>query len=303
MCLNPTSADFEPLLATLHAKEHDVGDEQQRRCCHAAACRADGGAVQRWCRDAVACRADARWAGSDATPDTALRGSDDVVGPMRIPFRVEKKGQSPNVPGKVDDNHGRGKGVVNAETAASAHSSTQDNTVRVADVLRHLAVQGTELPVGGKGTAQHWVAGVALVVSGGLGMPGVHGRQAVKDLTAAANCDHAHVRVVTARDVYFSCDLLGDVLEQGLLAVRQDVIDSLSPPDGDGSRCRLRHLKAKPKVKCIYPSTYAVHESDEKCKRLGSATLVAVDKGVVSAAGGPCELEDDGVICSAGYVR
>ena len=93
------------------------------------------------------------------------------------------------------------------------------------------------------------------------------------------------------------------MLEQALLAVRQDVIDSLSPPDGDGSRCRLRHLKAKPKVKCIYPSTYAVHESDEKCKRLGSATLVAVDKGVVSAAGGPCELEDDGVICSAGYVR
>jgi hypothetical protein len=43
-CLNPTSADFEPLLATLHTKEHDVGDEQQQRC-----------------RDATGCRSDARW--------------------------------------------------------------------------------------------------------------------------------------------------------------------------------------------------------------------------------------------------
>ena len=90
---------------------------------------------------------------------------------------------------------------------------------------------------GGQDPVQHWAAGVALVVSGGLGMPDVHGRPAAKDVTAA-NCDHAHVRVVTASDVHFSRELLGDVLEQALLAVRQDVIDRPSPPDGDGSRCR-----------------------------------------------------------------
>ena len=108
--------------------------------------------------------------------------------------------------------------------------------MRVADVQR-LAVQGTVQP-GGQDPVQHWAAGVALVVSGGLGMPDVHGRPAAKDVTAAANCDHAHVRVVTASDVHFSRELLGDVLEQALLAVRQDVIDRPSPPDGDGSRCR-----------------------------------------------------------------
>ena len=73
---------------------------------------------------------------------------------------------------------------------------------------------------GGQDPVQHWAAGVALVVSGGLGMPDVHGRPAAKDVTAAANCDHAHVRVVTASDVHFSRELLGDVLEQALLAVR-----------------------------------------------------------------------------------
>ena len=154
--------------------------------------------------------------------------------------------------------------------------------MRVADELRRLDVQGTVLPVGGKGTAQHWAAGIALVVSGGFGMADVHGRPAAKDVTAAANCDHAHVRVVTASDVHFSRELLGDVLEQAILAVRQDVIDRLSPPDGDCSRCRLRALTVKPKVKRVYPSTHAVHESDEKSKRRRSATLVAVDKGVVS---------------------
>ena len=138
------------------------------------------------------------------------------------------------MPGRADGTRGKGRGVVNAETAASAHSSTQDNTVRVADALRRLAVQGTVLPVGGKGTAQHWAAGIGLVVTGGLGMADVHGRPAAKDVTAAANCDHAHVRVVTASDVHFSRELL----EQALHAVRQDVIDRPSPPDGDGSRCR-----------------------------------------------------------------
>ena len=110
--------------------------------------------------------------------------------------------------------------------------------MRFADVMRRLAVQGTVQPVGGEGTAQHWTATIGLVVTGVLGMADVHGRPAAKDVTAAANCDHAHVREVTASDVHFSRELLGDVLEQALLAVRQDVIDRPSPPDGDGSRCR-----------------------------------------------------------------
>jgi hypothetical protein len=76
-------------------------------------------------------------------------------------------------------------------------------------------------------------------------MPDVHGRPAAKDVKAADNCDTAHVRVVTASDVHFSRELL----EQALHAVRQDVIDRPSPPDGDGSRCRLRALTSKPKVK------------------------------------------------------
>ena len=119
------------------------------------------------------------------------------------------------MPGRADGTRGKGRGVVNAETAASAHSSTQDNTVRVADALRRLAVQGTVLPVGGKGTAQHWAAGIGLVVTGGLGMADVHGRPAAKDVTAAANCDHAHVRVVTASDVHFSRELLGAAFADG----------------------------------------------------------------------------------------
>jgi hypothetical protein len=108
------------------------------------------------------------------------------------------------VPGRADGTCGKGKGVVNAATAASALSSTQDNTVRVADVLQRLAVQGTVHPVGGQGTAEHWTAAVALVVSAGLDMPDVHGRPAARDIKAAGNCDHAQVRVVTASDVHFS---------------------------------------------------------------------------------------------------
>ena len=57
-----------------------------------------------------------------------------------------------------------------SETAVSALSSMQDNTVRVADAMHHLAVQGTVQPVAGKGTAQHWTVGLAVVVSGGLGI-------------------------------------------------------------------------------------------------------------------------------------
>ena len=92
-------------------------------------------------------------AGAAATPATAPRGSDDGAGPLRIPFHVEKKGESTKAPGRADGTRGKGKGVVNAETAASALRSTQDNTVLLADVLRRLAVQGTVQPVGGKGTS------------------------------------------------------------------------------------------------------------------------------------------------------
>ena len=70
--------------------------------------------------------------------------------------------------GWADCTRGKGKGVVNDATAALALSSTQDITVRVAEVLQRLAVQGTVQPVGWKGTAQHWTAGLAVVVSGGL---------------------------------------------------------------------------------------------------------------------------------------
>ena len=153
--------------------------------------------------------------------------------------------------------------------------------MRVADVQR-LAVQGTVQPVGGKGSAQHWAAGVALVVSGGHGMPDVHGRPAARDIKTASKCDHAHVRVVTASDVHFSRSQTIEVLEQVLLAVRQDARDRPSPPDA-GGRCRTRVLKEKPNVKRVYPSTSDVQRSAEKRKRRRSATLVAKDKGVVSA--------------------
>ncbi len=64
-------------LATLHAKEHDGGDGQQR--------------------DAAACRADAQWGSAAATPATAPRGSVDGALPLCIPFRAEKQGKSPKV--------------------------------------------------------------------------------------------------------------------------------------------------------------------------------------------------------------
>ncbi len=182
------------------------------------------------------------------------------------------------MPGRVDGTRGKGKGVVNAATAASALSSTQDNTVRVADVLQRLAA----LPVGRKGTAQHWTAGLAVVVSGGLGMPDVHRRPAARDIKAAGDCDHAHVRAVTASDVHFSRAQTIDVLEQVLLAVRQDVVDRPSPPDA-GGKCRPRVLTEKPKVKRL-SSVVDVHESAEKRTRRRSATLVAKDKDVAASA-------------------
>ena len=153
--------------------------------------------------------------------------------------------------------------------------------MRVADVQR-LAVQGTVQP-GGQDPVQHWAAGVALVVSGGLGMPDVHGRPAAKDVTAAANCDHAQVSVVTASDVHLSRGQTIEVLEQVLLAVRQDVIDRPSPPDA-GGRCRPRVLTEKPKVKRVYPSPSDVHESAEKRKKRRSATLAAASKDVAASA-------------------
>jgi hypothetical protein len=155
--------------------------------------------------------------------------------------------------------------------------------VLLADVLRRLAVQGTVQPVGGKGTAQHWAAGIALVVSGGHGMPDVHGRPAARDIKTASKCDHAHVRVVTASDVHFSRAQTIDVLEQVLQAVRQDAVDRPSPPDA-GGRCRARVLTEKPNVKRVYPSPSDVHESAEKRKKRRSATLATASKDVAASA-------------------
>ena len=256
---------FRAFLATFYAKEHDGGDEQQR-----------------WRRDTAGGRAETSGAGAAATPATAPRGSVDGALPLRIPFRAEKQGKSPKVPGRADGTRGKGRGVGNAATAASALSSTQDNTVRFADVMRRLAVQGTVQPVGGEGTAQHWTATIGLVVTGGLGMADVHGRPAAKDVTAAANCDHAQVSVVTASDVHFSRGQAIEALEQVLLAVRQDVIDRPSPPDA-GGRCRPRVLTEKPKVKRL-SSVVDVHESAEKRKKRRSATLAAKDKDVAASA-------------------
>ncbi len=149
--------------------------------------------------------------------------------------------------------------------------------MRVADVLQRLDVQGTMQPVGGKGTAQHWTPGLAVVVSGGLGMPDVHGRPAARDIKATSNCDHDHVRVVTASGVHFSRAQTINVLEQVLPAVRQKAVDRPSPPD-TGGRCRPRVLTEKPKVKRVYPSPSDVHESAEKPKKQLSATLATAIK-------------------------
>ena len=222
-------------------------------------------------------------AGAAATPATAPRGSVDGALQLRMPFRAEKQGKSPKVPGRADGTRGKGKGVVNAKTAASALRSTQDNTVLLADVLRRLAVQGTVQPVGGKGSAQHWAAGLSVVVSGGHGMPDVHGRPAARDIKTASKCDHAHVRVVTASDVHFSRAQMIDVMEQVLQAVRQDAVDRPSPPDA-GGRCRARVLTEKPNVKRVYPSPSDVLESAGKRKKRRSATLAAASKDVAASA-------------------
>ncbi len=100
---------FRALLATLNAKEHDGGGEQQRRR-----------------RDAAGGRAETSGAGAAATPATAPRGRVDGALPLRIPIRAEKQGKSTKVPGWADGTRGKGKGVVNDVTAASALSSTQE---------------------------------------------------------------------------------------------------------------------------------------------------------------------------------
>ena len=85
------------------------------------------------------------------------------------------------------------------------------------------------------------------------------------------------MRVVTASGVHFSRAQTIDVLEQVLLAVRQDSVDLPSPPDAGGI-CRPRVLTEKPKVKRVYPSPSDVHESAEKPKKRRSATLAAAIK-------------------------
>ena len=67
---------------------------------------------------------------------------------------MEKQGKANKVQGKADGMCCKGKGVVNAATPASALSSTQHKTARVADAMQRLVVQGTMQPVGGKGTAR-----------------------------------------------------------------------------------------------------------------------------------------------------
>jgi hypothetical protein len=128
----------------------------------------------------------------------------------------------------------------------------------VRGLARTVAVQGTVQSVGGKGTAQYWTTGLTVVVSGGFGMPDVHGRPPARDIKAAGNCDHAHGRVLTASDVHFSRVQTIDVLEQVLLVVSQDAVYRPSPPDA-GGRCRTRVLTEQPKVKRVYPSTSPVH--------------------------------------------
>ena len=85
--------------------------------------------------------------------------------------------------------------------------------------------------------------------------------------------------------MHFSRAQTIDVLEQVLLAVRQDSVDDPSPPDA-GGRCRSRVLTEKPKVKHVYPSPSDVHESAEKRTRRHSATLAAASKDVASATDG-----------------
>jgi hypothetical protein len=109
-------------------------------------------------------------AGAAATAATAPSCRLDIGLPVHTPFRVEKQGKLSKMQGKANCTHCKGKGVVKDETAVSALSSMQDNTVRVADAMHHLVVQGTVQPVAGKGTAHHWTVGLAVVVSGGLGI-------------------------------------------------------------------------------------------------------------------------------------
>ena len=116
------------------------------------------------------------------------------------------------------------------------------------------------------GCAQHWSVGLAVVVSGGLGMPDVHGRPAAQHVKAAAGCNHAHVRVVTASDVHLSRKHTIEVLEQVLLSVKQDVANRPSPTDDTVSLClhpvtvSLRRHYCVTKTLCffkLFPATGA----------------------------------------------
>ena len=126
-------------------------------------------------------------------------------------------------------------------------------------------------------------------------------------------------------DVHLSRELLGDVFEQALLAVRQDVIDRPSPPDGDGSRCRPRlDGEAQSQARLSqHPRRARVRREAQEaalshaggsgqgrcfCRRGPAAvkcafrTCVVRDRQRLSTQA-PCEPEDDGVICAAGVVR
>ena len=136
-------------------------------------------------------------AGAAATPATSPRRSVDIALPLRIRFRTENQGS-------------RFPAGPTARAARARVSSTLRRPRRLS-AARRTILCGLRMscsvspcralcsPLAGKGTAQHWTAGLAVVVSGGLGMPDVHGRTNARDIKAAGNCDHAHVRVVTGR--------------------------------------------------------------------------------------------------------
>ena len=97
-------------------------------------------------------------------------------------------------------------------------------------------------------------------------MPDVHGRPAAQHVKAAAGCNHAHVRVVTASDVHLSRKHTIEVLEQVLLSVKQDVANRPSPTDDTVSLClhpvtvSLRRHYCVTKTLCffkLFPATGA----------------------------------------------
>jgi hypothetical protein len=293
----PVRISSPPRNLARETKQHDGGEEQQRRR-----------------RDAAGSRAETSGAGAAATPATAPRGSVDIALPLRIPFRAEKQGKATKVPGRADGTRGKGKGVGNAATAASALSSTHDNTVQVADAMRRLAVQGTVQPVGGKGIAHHWTTGLAVVVSGGLGMPDVHGRPNASDIKAAGNCDHAHVRVVTASGVHFSRAQTIDVpsrRRRSPVSSRRGWQMQVSRLDGEAQNqaCLSQHQR-RARVRREAQEAALGHAGGGEqgrcfCRRRPATVKCACRTCVVrdreSLPSQPlCEPVNDGVICAAG---